>query len=138
MDRHGADYAHRNAQVDPAAEDPRVILAVERTFLAWVRTGIAFMGFGFVIARFGLFLQEMTGIGVVAPKRPPLHSIALGVLLVVAGVLVEIVAALRYWGGLRALETGDFRRRYSTAAPLAGALVLAVAGLIIAVYLLGI
>jgi putative membrane protein len=28
-------------------------LAVERTFLAWIRTGLAFMGFGFVVARFG-------------------------------------------------------------------------------------
>ncbi|HLX94690.1 MAG TPA: DUF202 domain-containing protein, partial [Verrucomicrobiae bacterium] len=34
-------------------------MAAERTFLAWIRTGIALMGFGFVIARFGLFLQEL-------------------------------------------------------------------------------
>jgi len=32
---------------------------VERTFLAWLRTGIALMGFGFVVARFGLFLREI-------------------------------------------------------------------------------
>jgi putative membrane protein len=31
-------------------------LAAERTFLAWIRTGLALMGFGFVVARFGLFL----------------------------------------------------------------------------------
>ena len=30
-------------------------LAAERTFLAWIRTGLALMGFGFVVARFGLF-----------------------------------------------------------------------------------
>ena len=34
-------------------------LAAERTFLAWVRTGLALMGFGFVVARFGLFLQQL-------------------------------------------------------------------------------
>jgi uncharacterized membrane protein YidH (DUF202 family) len=34
-------------------------LAAERTFLAWIRTGLALMGFGFVVARFGLFLTEL-------------------------------------------------------------------------------
>ena len=34
-------------------------LAAERTFLAWIRTGLALMGFGFVVARFGLFLQQL-------------------------------------------------------------------------------
>ena len=34
-------------------------LAAERTFLAWIRTGLALMGFGFVVTCFGLFLQEL-------------------------------------------------------------------------------
>ena len=34
-------------------------LAAERTVLAWIRTGLALMGFGFVVARFGLFLQSL-------------------------------------------------------------------------------
>ena len=37
--------------------DPRVYFAAERTLLAWLRTGLTVMAFGFVIARFGLFLQ---------------------------------------------------------------------------------
>ena len=37
---------------------PSDYLAAERTFLAWIRTGLALMGFGFVVARFGLFLRE--------------------------------------------------------------------------------
>ena len=39
--------------------DLREVLAEERTFLAWIRTGIALMGFGFVVARFGIFLQQV-------------------------------------------------------------------------------
>jgi uncharacterized membrane protein YidH (DUF202 family) len=41
------------------AVDLRDYLAEERTFLAWIRTGLTLMGFGFVVARFGLFLQMM-------------------------------------------------------------------------------
>ena len=37
--------------------DPRVFFAAERTLLAWVRTGLTIMAFGFVVARFGLFLR---------------------------------------------------------------------------------
>ncbi|MDQ3427232.1 MAG: DUF202 domain-containing protein, partial [Gemmatimonadota bacterium] len=37
--------------------DPRVYFAAERTMLAWLRTGIAIMAFGFVVARFGVFLR---------------------------------------------------------------------------------
>ena len=40
-------------------DDPRVYFAAERTLLAWVRTGLAMMEFGFVVARFGLFLREL-------------------------------------------------------------------------------
>lgn len=39
------------------ASDPRVFFAAERTLLAWIRTAVALIGLGFVVARFGLFLQ---------------------------------------------------------------------------------
>ena len=39
------------------SNDPRVYFAAERTLLAWMRTGITVIGLGFVVARFGLFLQ---------------------------------------------------------------------------------
>ncbi|HET9088065.1 MAG TPA: DUF202 domain-containing protein, partial [Acidobacteriaceae bacterium] len=48
------------AETDRKIRDPRVYFAAERTFLAWIRTGLALMGFGFVVARFGLFLRELS------------------------------------------------------------------------------
>ena len=45
---------------DPSgSDDPRIYFAAERTFLAWIRTGLGLMGVGFAVSRFGLFLREM-------------------------------------------------------------------------------
>ncbi len=56
----------------PMAEvDPRVALASERTLLAWMRTALALIGFGFVVARFGLFLRELAMMGHTVASPPP-------------------------------------------------------------------
>jgi len=52
-------------------------LAAERTFLGWIRTGLALMGFGFVVARFGLFVQELQFAYPDLPVRGPSRSVPL-------------------------------------------------------------
>lgn len=77
--------------------------ANERTLLAWVRTGIALMAFGFAIARFGLFLSEVTQIGQLRGSHG-IGSAWFGVALVVLGMVTNAAATVRYASTRRALE----------------------------------
>ncbi|MGE3820062.1 MAG: YidH family protein, partial [Isosphaeraceae bacterium] len=78
-------------------EKVRDHLANERTFLAWVRTALGLIGFGFVLARMGLFLQEMTGRAVALEREDPPGT---GREFLVAGVVFLVVGTvLSAWSG---------------------------------------
>jgi putative membrane protein len=119
-----------------SSTDPRIYMAAERTFLAWIRTGIAFMGFGFVVARFGLFLREiaLTNNMTVAQHSNG-FSMPVGVALIVAGILVNLIAAIRHHRYIKALDRGQFRQAYGSAFVFLIAGFLAIIGLAVAIYL---
>jgi len=93
--------------------------ANERTFLAWLRSSIAIIGLGFVVARFSLFLHEF---GVIASKQvtnavpPPAQiqnslpsespSSLLGISMVVLGILLLIYALVNYRKAHDTIESG--------------------------------
>ncbi len=115
--------------------DPRIYLAVERTFLAWIRTGVSLMGFGFVIARFGLFLREMA---IDKPEVTDPHaglSLPAGIALIAIGIIVTIVAAVRYRRRIQALDRGEFRQTLDMGFAFLVAGLLALVGLSVAIYL---
>jgi uncharacterized protein (DUF302 family)/uncharacterized membrane protein YidH (DUF202 family) len=114
---------------------PADYLAAERTFLAWIRTGLALMGFGFVVARFGLFLEALQVGQASLAGRPNGFSVWFGTALLVLGVSVNILAAWRHVRLIRELRRGgsDFHGPSSLA--VAVALILAAVGLAMAVYL---
>ena len=74
--------------------DPRVLFAAERTLLAWQRSAIALMGFGFVVERFGLFLQMAAHQSESAAQRS--FSLGAGVLLLVLGAAVALISARQF------------------------------------------
>lgn len=120
----------------PQALDPRVGLAAERTLLAWVRTGLALMGFGFVVARFGLFLQEIAAVRVTPHHTPTGLSIWIGGGLIVLGVVVNVAAAVRHIRLLRMLERGEPYRPSAWSLGVIVTLLLACVGVVMTAYLI--
>lgn len=89
-------------------ETLRLHQANERTMLAWLRTGIALMAFGFAIARFGLFLRQIVAVGAHTTALPPRFGSGwLGAALVALGMICNLLATLRYGRIRAAIERGD-------------------------------
>ena len=118
---------------DPAT-DLRVYFAAERTLLAWVRTAVTLMAFGFVIARFGLFLRLMhleaaegSSIGV---------SPVVGAALVWVGVVALAGGALQFHAFCRRLQFPERPPMSAIWFVLGVAWTLALTGLLLGVALL--
>ena len=87
----------RESVAAAAEPDLRLLQANERTLLAWVRTSIALLGFGFAIAKFG---------AVNLGARPD-RSLWLAAGFLGAGIVSNVFAAVRYFAVRRSLETGQ-------------------------------
>ncbi|HEY8708957.1 MAG TPA: DUF202 domain-containing protein [Burkholderiaceae bacterium] len=108
------------------------MFAAERTLLAWQRTAIALMGFGFVVERFGLFLRMVTSQPLPASQRR--FSLWLGISLLLMGAGVAAVSALQFRIVVRGLGELEIPRGYWTNLGVWANFLLATLALVLAVH----
>ena len=125
-----AHAGHRRG-VQGARGHGSLLLANERTFLSYVRTGVAIMAFGFVVAKFALFLRDLR----TAAQPPPSgHDTLIGAAVTTLGAVVVLLGAVRYARRQRAIEIGALVT--SPTPDLVLSTLLAAGGLGLAIFLL--
>ena|SRR5579863_3724811 len=117
-------------------QDPRVYFAAERTFLAWIRTGLGLIGIGFAVSRFGLFFRQLSVSESHLPTRATGLSVWSGVTLAGLGVIVILSSVLRHYQLIQELKSGTWIPGRVSRDGVALGLMLAGAGLGMCLYLI--
>jgi putative membrane protein len=94
-----------NANANP--NRARDHLANERTFLAWVRTGVAIVVFGFAIGRFSLAMRQLASLSS-SPVRTAGMSVWMGAGSIAAGIALVVAGLIRYRKTRTQLDAGNF------------------------------
>ena len=110
-------------------------LANERTFLAWIRTGISVMAFGFVVERFGLLLRELglRSAGAGTSNNTISYSRLLGIGITVLGIVLLVIALLNFIRIQRSIDEERYHPGIIFAIVLT--VIAAIIGILLAIYL---
>lgn len=112
----------------PKIDRQREHQANERTFLAWLRTSISLIGFGFAIARFGLFIRQLNFTLTQQQQETVPHrffsSENLGISLVIFGILTLLLAVWRYNQVFWQIEQGNYQPSRFTVWVMSGVVII--------------
>lgn len=112
--------------------DPRVLFAAERTLLAWNRTSLALVAFGFVVERAALFARLVFK----TPRGPEVAATWIGVAFMLFGAAFAVLSTLQYRRALRALKASEIPRGYFVNLGVYANAIVAILGVALAVHLL--
>lgn len=119
---------------EPRKGSPSDHLANERTLLAWVRTGIGIMAFGFVVVKFSLFVKQISlALGKPNTVHQYGYSAPIGILMVITGALSLLLSLLRYKKTERQISTNSYQ--HSSAFLYVLVLTLMIASIFLIAYL---
>ena len=114
--------------------DPRIYFAAERTLLAWLRSGLAVVGLGFIVARFGLFLRVVRGAQ--TGFEQPLISTWIGVGFILLGTFMIGISGWQHARFCRRLSAHQRPEMYSIWLSQLVSLVVTLLSAALAAYLL--
>lgn len=119
-----------------SVKDSREFLANERTFMAWIRTGIAIMAFGFVVAKFSLFIRQL---GFITHHQPGSiihkgYSSIIGLVILMVGALIVPISFYRYKQVNKQLNEGTYSENHALPGTLT--LMIVLVSLTLIVYLI--
>lgn len=114
--------------------DPRVFFAAERTFLAWLRTGLGIVALGLAIAKYRIFIATLKQESITSIKQEP--SFYFGVIIIVFGLLTILAALIQFYRFVHTLTPNEYPPRYSHKTTIFFGIVVQVMILFVLTYLI--
>ncbi|ADC89908.1 protein of unknown function DUF202 [Thermocrinis albus DSM 14484] len=103
-------YIEGGEEVSPKeVTDPRIYMAAERTFLAWVRTAISLIVFGFVIEKFEFFIVQLERIFNIHLQGEHHKLFSIGAFVISIGVITLVLGILNFYRTITQVDKGFYR-----------------------------